>query len=147
MNRSSRHIQKQKSPSSNWIWGFFSVVLGIVEGAIVVMIMESVGHSIIPMPADFDPQDLSTLTREMITPARIWLVVAAWAIGTFCGAILTSMLAPTKPMLLCMIVGLFFFGAGLFNLIMIPSPIWFWCVGLSVFFPAAWLGGKLGQKI
>ena len=70
------------------------------------------------------------------------------AIGTFVGALITALTAVSFRMYLAIGVGFCFLIGGIMMVLMLPSPLWFNIIDLSLaYLPMGWLGWKIGSKI
>ena len=68
----------------------------------------------------------------------------AHAFGTLVGAILAASMAANYKMRFAMIIGICFLVAGIMNVFMLPSPVWFTIVDLVIaYVPMAYLAGKI----
>jgi hypothetical protein len=67
--------------------------------------------------------------------------------GTLVPAFLAARFAPTKPGLLALVCGLFFLLGGVYNVAVLPGPLWFEALDLIVaYLPMAWLGYMMGSQ-
>ena len=122
-----------------------AVLAGIVVGGGVVGIVEYVGHMIYPLPEGLNANDPEALKGYISTApiGALLFVIVAWALGSLVGGGLATRLAGQSRLLHAMIVGAVLMLFGIANMLMIPHPIWFWALGLAVFLPSAYFGGKL----
>lgn len=124
-----------------------AVTAGVVAGGVAVGLLEALGHGLFPLPAEL-LAELSDPDRFREAAARIpdvnrLAVVTAWAGGSLIAGAVTTFLARRHHTGLALIAGGGLLFAGLSNLILIPSPLWMWALGLAVFLPVAWLGARL----
>ncbi len=123
-----------------------AVIAGIVTAFILVMLIEWLGHLVVPPPEGLDPTDPESIRAMMdqISPLSLIMVAIAWACAAFGGAWVAGKIGGPPSRIPALIVGGLLVAASIMNLIMIPHPIWFWVVGLVPQLPLALLGGKLG---
>ena len=116
-----------------------SVLLGFIVGTSIILCVEFLNHRIFPLPAGVDSRDPGALSAAMknIPVGALLIVLVGWTFGTLCGAWVTARTAAQAKVRHGMIVGIFFLGAGIANMLEIPPPIWFWIVGVALFLPAA----------
>ncbi len=119
---------------------FFALIVAILVCGTIIGLVEYLGMMLVPPPEGFDPQ--SAVPGDL-PAASILAVLVAWFLGPLCGGFLAARLAPHRPMIHALFVGLVFLGAGIYNLTVIPSPLWFWITGILAFPIAAALGGRL----
>ena len=123
------------------------IVLGVVAGLatafVCVFAIEFVSHMVFPPPPGTDvtnPADLERL-MEIIPPAALALVAAAWFVGALAGAAVANAVA--KRALAGWIVALLVICGGVWTMIVIPHPIWMWALGILLPLLAAWLAQRL----
>ncbi len=124
-----------------------AVLAGLVLGSIVNMGLIVLGSSLVPPPPGVDVNDMASINANIrdYAPIQFLTPFLAHALGVLAGAMLTAKLAASKPLLLALIVGLFFLAGGTMAVLMIPNaPLWFSTLDLVVaYLPMAWLGYRL----
>ncbi len=126
-----------------------AVIAGLIIGSIANMALITLGPMIIPGPEGYDMTDPEQLkaAMEFMTPKNFIFPFLAHAFGTFVGAILAFKISKTHSLKMAMVVGVFFLAAGIANVAMLPSPLWFNVIDLVLaYIPMAYLGGKLMNK-
>lgn len=124
-------------------------VLGVVAGCVVAIAcifgIEAVSHLVFPPPAGTDLTDPAQMARvmEIIPPAAMAFVVAAWFLGTLAGAWVADALA--KRALAGWIVALLVIAGGVYTMMTIPHPAWMWAAGIGLPLVAAWLAQRLAK--
>ena len=126
------------------IRALLATVAGLAVAALMIGLLESIGHSMYPPPEGLDPYgDPEGFARavEQMPAGTLIVVLLAWALGTFTGSWLAAR-----------IVGRAFYGflvggvmmlGGITNVISIPHPWWFTVAGIVLFLPAAYAGARL----
>jgi len=75
-------------------------------------------------------------------PAQAFALVLVAHLGqSFVGAWIAARLAPTRPMLLAMVIGALSLLGGILAMAMIPGPAWL-AVELPLYLVVAWLAGR-----
>ena len=118
-------------------------IAGILIAAIMVGLIESLGHMIFPPPAGTDLKDPETVSQIMhLIPigAKITVLVA-WFLGAFTGGL--TALFVTKWNLSVWIVALFMLAGSIYSLMTIPHPVWMSISALIIPFAAAFLAIRL----
>ena len=115
------------------------VVSGVVVGGVVIGLGEALGHAVFPAPPGIDPQHIKP---GDIPASSMAMVLMSWALGAFAGGWVAGRLSGRSS---AVRVGLVLMALGVANMVMIPSPLWFWAGGLIAFLPSALLGAKLSQ--
>jgi len=122
---------------------------GLIAGCIVIFFVEAIGHKVYPPPPNIDLNDPEALKRIIndAPAAALLFVILSWALGSLAGGFIASLIASASKMNNSLVVGGVLMILGIINMLMIPHPIWFWILGLLVYIPCAYLGGKLGIKL
>ena len=125
-----------------------SVLAGVIAGMVVIYGVEMLGHYVYPVPEGLDFKDKEAIKAyiEEAPAGALWFVVLAWALGSFAGGLVASVIAKQTNILHALIVGGLLMIAGIINLVSIPHPTWMWIAGLMVYLPFAWLGGVIGSR-
>jgi hypothetical protein len=123
-----------------------AVLAGIIAGGVLNMAIIMISSSIIPPP---DGADLTTMeglkaSMYLMQPRHFIMPFLAHALGTFAGALLTSIIAVKNKMRFALGIGVWFMLGGLINVFMLPSPTWFTVTDLTLaYIPMAYLAGKI----
>ena len=117
-------------------------VVGVIVAFALVWIVEKIGHTIYPPPADLDFTNAEAMRNyvEGLPIGALLFVAAAWLIGATAGTCAACAIGTAKPMYLAVIVGGFVFIAASANLLIIPHPMWFSILGLTGILVGAGLG-------
>jgi uncharacterized membrane protein YqgA involved in biofilm formation len=125
------------------IRNILAVVVGLVVGSIVNMTVLTTGHSIIlpPTGANLNTMEGLKASMHLMEPRHYISPFLAHALGSVVGAFLASLISKTLKQRCAMIVGAFFLLAGITNIFMLPSPMWFNIVDiLFAYIPMAMVG-------
>jgi hypothetical protein len=122
-----------------------AILLGFITGFVIIVGCEYANIRMFPFPEGVNPADPASMNGAMAAmPAKAMiLVIVGWAIGTFGASFVAARLAPQFKSLHGMILGLIFLGGAIMNMREFHHPLWFWIVGILVFFPAAYIGSSL----
>ena len=126
------------------IRSILTVVVGILAGSFAMFALEWVGHQLVPPPAALDLSNMEALKAYVATaPPKVFIaLLAAWAGGGFAGGFVAALLAARRRAAHAIAVGAIQSGLAVAQLVMIPHPTWVAVVGIGVFVPFAWLGGR-----
>lgn len=124
---------------------FLSVAGGVIAGAIIVALVEWVGHRMYAPPPgmDFSDPDAVRAMMKDIPRGALAMVLVAWALGAFVGGWVAAHFAKSSPVRAALIVGVVLLLLGVMTMVTLPHPLWFWVVGIILFLPCAHLGGKI----
>lgn len=123
-----------------------AVVIGLIIGGTVNMSIIMNSASIIPPPAGTNLSTMEGLEAAMplMEPKHFLLPFLAHALGTLVGALITASIAANYKMRFAMAIGICFLVGGIWNIVVLPSPLWFTVVDLALaYIPMAYLGGKI----
>ena len=126
-----------------------AVITGIVLGSVVNMGIINLQDSFIALPegVDFTNTESLQLSMHLFEPKHFIFPFLAHAIGTLVGAYLSARIAASHKMNFALGIGIFFLIGGISMVFMMPSPIWFAILDLSVaYIPMGWLSGRLATK-
>ncbi|RYE16120.1 MAG: hypothetical protein EOP51_26415 [Sphingobacteriales bacterium] len=125
-----------------------AVIAGFIVGSIVNMGILMMSSSVIPPPAGVDVTTMEGLKAAMplFEPKHFLFPFLAHAIGTLAGAYTASKLAANHKMKFALVIGVLFLIGGIANVVMLPSPIWYSVIDITLaYLPMAYLGGRLGN--
>ncbi len=124
-----------------------AVIGGLMIGMILIGLLEGLGHLIFPPPAHLDMTDMEQVANYLTDAPIISLfwIILAWGIGAFVGGAVATLIDKTTSRTPAYILGGILSLSGIFNLIMLPHPLWFW-LGILVFIPGALWGRKVGLR-
>lgn len=131
-----------------------AIGVGLLIGALTIMVVQLIGHALIPLPAGVEasePESVATAVPAIPLGVYVfWLV--AWAAGTMHGAGFAAHLAYKSRILHGMIVGGVLLAFAAWDLIVlwqnspVPPPAWFAIIGVLQFPVSAWLGALIGTQ-
>ena len=127
-----------------------ALIFGLFLGGMINMLIINNGGGFIAPPEGVNPNDIESIKENMhlYTPIHFLIPFLAHAMGTFIGALITSLIAVSIRMYLAIGVGFCFLIGGIMMVLMLPSPLWFNIIDLSLaYLPMGWLGWKIGSKI
>ena len=127
------------------IRNILAVIVGLVVGNIAIMGLHYLGALFYPPPKGIDMNDIKAITEYIsIAPlGSLLFVMFAHIGGTFIAGISTTLVS--KNIIPIYIIGVFFTLAGIYNLYMLPHPLWF-NIEVIFYFPAAIYSHKLISK-
>ena len=127
------------------IKNILAVILGLIIGNIAIMGLHYVGMFFYPLPEGTDMGDMNAIAEYIkIAPfGSLLFVMLAHIGGAFLAGLSTALVS--KKMLTVYLVGGFFTLAGIYNLYMLPHPLWF-NIEIILYFPAAIYSHKLINK-
>ena len=135
---------------SNTVRNVLAVLAGLVIGAIVNMVLVTVGSMVIPPPAGVDVNNVESMKASMhlFEPRHFITPFLAHALGTLVGAVAAFLIAGSYKTRFAYVIGIIFLLGGVAASVMIPAPTWFKVLDLVVaYIPMAWLGTQIGGRV
>ena len=127
-----------------------AVITGIILGSAVNMGIIMLQGYFIALPEGVDVTNTESLQSYMhlFGPKHFIFPFLAHAIGTLAGAYLSARIAASHKMKFAMGIGIFFLMGGISMVFMMPAPIWFVILDLSLaYIPMGFLSGRLATKL
>ena len=126
-----------------------AVLVGLTIGSLINGAIISISSTVIAPPEGVDVNTVEGLKAgiHLFEPKHFLVPFIAHAMGTFVGAILTTIIAVTHKLKFALAIGIIFLIAGIVNVIMLPAPVWFNISDLLLaYIPTAFLAYKLANK-
>ena len=122
-----------------------ATIVGLVVGNLAIMGMHYLGMIFYPLPEGVDMSNSQAIAEYIsIAPlGSLLFVMFAHIGGTFIAGISTALVS--KNIIPIYIIGSFFTLAGIYNLYMLPHPLWF-NIEVLLYLPAAIYSYKLITK-
>ena len=121
------------------------VLIGVIVGGGIIFLVEMVGSSMYPPPADVDMSDIAQAreaVRDMPVGAML-MVLLGWSLGALAGGGLAATLARSAPDLHALAVGVILLLLAAINMVLLPHPVWMWLAALVAVPGSAWLGSRM----
>lgn len=120
-----------------------AILAGLILGCIVNMAIVIIGPMVIPVPDGVDMSDMERFAEnlKLLKPINFVAPFVAHALGTFVAAWCAAKLANCHPMIIGVIVGIFFLAGGITMVVSYGGPLWFVLLDLVVaYLPMSFLG-------
>lgn len=101
-------------------------VAALISFGVTVAVIESISHSMHPMPEGLDPKNQEALAAwiETLPTSAFALVLTAWTLGAGVGAAVGARIASSPvPAYVVLVAGVL---SVVSNNLMIPGPPWMW---------------------
>lgn len=111
-----------------------SVVIGIISGSVTVALIEWLGHYLYPLPEGMKSNDMEAM-KEYIPNApfmALFFVIIAYALAALVAGFVSTKIANDGKNRYAIICGAVFVIITIANLAMLPTPLWFWVLGIAV---------------
>jgi hypothetical protein len=127
---------------------FLAIIIGIIAGSVLNAGIILLSNAIFGVPDGMnflDPASVKAYADKLTIPNYVGTLLAH-QLGTLTGAFIAAKIAPVRKMIFALLIGIWFLFGGIYAISLIPSPIWFTIVDLTLYIPFAFMGGKLGSK-
>jgi hypothetical protein len=119
----------------------FAVIAGVILGSAVNMSFIVAGSKVFPLSESCEPMNaMNWDLKFFIFP------FLAHAVGTLAGAFIAAKIAATYKKTFALIVGAFFLIGGIMMVFILPAPLWFIVLDLTLaYIPMGWLGWRISR--
>lgn len=124
-----------------------AIIFGVIVAVVLIMIVETIGHTLYTPPANLDITDMDAMTAYVdgLPIGALLFVMAAWVTGTFGGGLLACAIARERPTVYAFcIAGMVLLGT-VFTLTQVHHPIWFSVTSIIVILLTAVLTARIGR--
>lgn len=124
-----------------------AVIVGIAAAILMVMIIQKLGHSLYPPPADMDLNDQAYMKQYVanLPWGPLAFVIGSYVIATLVGGWLAVAIAGEKPLLYAAIVAAFVLAGAIMTVMTIPHPGWFTAAAVAGIILATVLAAALAS--
>jgi hypothetical protein len=118
---------------------------GVVTAFVLVLAIESAGLPLFPPPAGMDPLDTESIRQHLseIHPGSFVMVLVAWTAAAIAGPWVARRVAGDAPAWPSLSVALLFLALCVYNLVVVPSPLWMKVAAIVLVPIATWLGFRI----
>lgn len=111
-----------------------ALLAGIVATSIAVGLVQQLDHYFYPLPAGTDPNDPDSFKNYVQTAPffAVFFVIISYAAGALAGGFVSTKIANDCKKIYAVVIGILFLMISIYMMITIPSPIWFWILGIAV---------------
>ena len=124
-----------------------SVIAGFAATSVAVGIVQYIGHSIYPLPTGADSNDPETIRNYVETAPfmALFFVIISYAAGAVLGGFVATKIAGDSSRAPVIILGAMFTLVSIYMMVTIPSPLWFWILGIGAW-GLVFVGRNLARK-
>ena len=110
-----------------------AVIAGLVATGLVVGLVQMLGRYLYPMAPGSDPNDIEAV-KEYVENApfmALFFVIISYAGGALTGGFTATKIANDSSRAPAFIIGAIFALISVYMMLTIPSPFWFWILGIA----------------
>ncbi|UWX61328.1 hypothetical protein N0B40_03400 [Chryseobacterium oranimense] len=111
-----------------------AVPAGLIAGIICITLVEKIGHYLYPPPAAAGNGDMAAM-KEYVAQApfmAFFFVIIGYALAAFVSGFTASKISNTGKHTSAVICGVVFLLITIYMMVSLPTPIWFWILGILV---------------
>lgn len=110
-----------------------AVMAGCIATSIAVGLIQQLGHYLYPLPSGTDPNDVDAIKRyiENAPFMALFFVIISYAVGALAGGFTSTIIANDGKKIYATVVGTVFLIISVYMMAVIPSPVWFWILGMT----------------
>jgi hypothetical protein len=111
-----------------------AVPVGLIAGIICITIVEKIGHQLYPPPAAAGSGDMEAMKAYVATAPfmALFFVILGYALAAFVSGFTASKISNNGKHTSAVICGIIFLLITLYMMMSLPTPIWFWVLGIAV---------------
>ncbi|WP_411812512.1 hypothetical protein ACLB9Y_05230 [Chryseobacterium scophthalmum] len=111
-----------------------AVVAGIIVGSICVWAVETLNHMLYPYPEGMKLGDMEGFKNYIETLPFLgkFMVIIGYALGALVSGFIATKISKDGKPTAALICGIIFLVFTIYNMTVLPTPIWFWVLGILV---------------
>lgn len=117
---------------------------GLLAGGIGIFLMQTLGHQLYPLPKNMDPNNMEAMKDYVATAPfmALFFVILSYALGALISGFVSTKIAGNSKKIFAIVCGIIFLLQSIYMMYALPTPIWFWILGIMV-----WLLVLVGWKL
>lgn len=110
------------------------VVAGIVAGSLCVWGVETLNHTLYPYPVGMKANDMNAFKAyiENLPFFGKLMVIIGYALGALASGFVAAKVSKNGKHTSAIICGVIFLCFTIYNMTVLPTPVWFWVLGVLV---------------
>ena len=127
--------------------GTGAIIAGLIVATMFAMGVEYMGSILHPFPVGADPSNIEAIRAHVARyPAGVLLLASlGWGLGTLASSWLATRLGPNRRAVYGVAVGLILLALAVYNMSMLPYPVWFWISNFIVLPAGFCFGARLAR--
>ncbi len=125
-----------------------AVLIGLITGLVVISLVEHMGQMLFPSVVEIQSETNTQDSVDFLAaiPAnRLFFILLSYFLGSFLAGAVSVIIVRQSQ--IALLPGMILFLLGILQVVFIPHPLWFIIFSLSIYIPAAYLGGIVVLKI
>ncbi|SUX48988.1 hypothetical protein [Chryseobacterium indoltheticum] len=121
-----------------------AVFAGVIAASICIWAIETINHLMFPYPEGIKPTDMEEFKAYVQTLPFLgkFMVIIGYAVGALVAGFISTKISKDGKPTAAIICGIVFLVFTIYNMTVLPTPIWFWILGVLV-----WILVLAGYKL
>ncbi|WP_159476221.1 hypothetical protein [Chryseobacterium sp. 18068] len=111
-----------------------AVFAGVIVASICIWAIETLNHMMYPYPDGMKPNDMEGFKSYVETLPFLgkFMVIVGYAVGALVSGFIATKISKDGKPTAAIICGIVFLVFTIYNMTVLPTPIWFWILGILV---------------
>ncbi|REC40610.1 hypothetical protein [Chryseobacterium sp. 5_R23647] len=111
-----------------------AVFAGVIVASICIWAIETLNHMMYPYPDGMKPNDMEGFKSYIETLPFLgkFMVIVGYAVGALVSGFIATKISKDGKPTAAIICGIVFLVFTIYNMTVLPTPIWFWILGILV---------------
>lgn len=111
-----------------------AVFAGVIVASICIWAVETLNHIMYPYPEGMKPNDMEIFKSYVETLPFLgrFMVIVGYAVGALVSGFIATKVSKDGKPTAALICGIIFLVFTIYNMTVLPTPIWFWVLGILV---------------
>lgn len=111
-----------------------AVVAGIITASVCIWLVETLNHFLHPFPGGIKPKDMDGFKSyvENLPFSGKFMVIVGYAFGALVSGFVATKVSKNEKPNSALVCGVIFMIFTIYNMYVLPTPIWFWVLGILV---------------
>ncbi|MCX8523943.1 hypothetical protein OF897_08400 [Chryseobacterium formosus] len=111
-----------------------AVFAGIIAGSICIWGVETLNHLLYPFPKGMKPDNMEGFKNYIETLPFLgkFMVIVGYALGALVSGFIATKVSRSEKPNSAIICGVIFLCFTIYNMSVLPTPAWFWALGILV---------------
>ena len=121
-----------------------AILAGLIFGGISVGIVQTIGHYFYPMPEGMKSDDMVAMKNyvEKAPFMALFFVIISYVGGAVISGFVSTKIANDGKIKYAIICGVIFLIQSIYMMSVLPTPVWFWVLGI-----VSWILVLVGYKL
>ncbi len=111
-----------------------AIPAGFLAGGLGIFLVQAIGHKLYPLPEGMNPNDMEAMKNYVDTAPfmALFFVIISYALGAFLSGFVSTKVAGDHKKVYAIACGIVFLIQSIYMMYSLPTPMWFWVLGILV---------------